>query len=125
MSQMNFLGLVVNDLNAATTFYTQNLGLKVNQAESVPNMYTQFETNGGAIFGLLLRGGFEQEGVKGVNQTFDMALLVDDIDATFAQWQANGVEMLNQPHDMPFGRTFLCRTPDGHVLRLYSRPAMH
>ncbi len=115
---MTFLGLVVKDVAKATEFYTQKLGLKVNQTESIPNIYTQFVTDGETIFGLL--GGFEQEGV---NQTFDPALLVADVDTTYNQWRAAGVEMLGEPHDMPFGRTFLCRTPDGHVLRIYSRPS--
>jgi predicted enzyme related to lactoylglutathione lyase len=116
--QLTFLGIVVKDVAAATQFYTQKLGLKVNEKESVPDFYTQFVTEGGAIFGLV--GGFEQEGV---NQPFDAALLVEDVDGVYSQWQAAGVEMLGEPHDMPFGRTFLCRTPDGHVLRLYSRPS--
>jgi predicted enzyme related to lactoylglutathione lyase len=116
--QMTYLGLVVKDVTKATEFYTQKLGLKVNQAESIPNIYTQFVTDGETIFSLV--GGFEQEGV---NQTFDPALLVPDVDATYDQWRVAGVEMLGEPHDMPFGRTFFCRTPDGHVLRIYSRPS--
>ena len=118
IQQMTFLGLVVKDVAAATEFYTQKLGLAVNEAESVPDFYTQFATDGGPIFSLL--GGFEQEGIS---QTFDPALLVADVDATYAQWQAAGVEMIGEPHDMPFGCTFLCRTPDGYVLRIYSRPS--
>lgn len=117
-TQMTFLGLVVKDVAAATEFYTQKLGLTVNEKESIPNLFTQFTTDGGAIFGLV--GGFEQEGVS---QNFDTALLVADVDATYNQWQTAGVEMLGEPHDMPFGRTFLCRTPDGHVLRIYSQPS--
>jgi predicted enzyme related to lactoylglutathione lyase len=119
-TQMTFLGLVVKDVAQSTEFYTQTLGLKVNQAESVPNFFTQFETDGGPILGLV--GGFEQDGVS---QNFDTAFLVDDVDATYNQWQAAGVEMVGEPHDMPFGRTFLCRTPDGHVLRIYSRPSIN
>ena len=49
--------------------------------------------------------------------------LVEDVDGVYSQWQAAGVEMLGEPHDMPFGRTVLCRTPDGHVLRIYSQPS--
>jgi predicted enzyme related to lactoylglutathione lyase len=117
VQQMNFLGLVVKDVATATEFYTQKLGLKVNEKESIPNFYTQFDLNGGAIFGLI--NGFEQ---PGVDQAVDIALLADDVNGTYAQWQAAGVEMISEPHDMPFGRTFLCRTPDGHVLRVYAPP---
>ena len=115
IQQMNFLGLVVKDVEAATKFYTEKLGLTVNQAESIPNVYTQFNLKGDTIVGLLT--GFEQPGVA---QTFDTALMVDDVDATYTRWQEAGVELLGEPRDMPFGRTFLFRTPDGHVLRAYA-----
>jgi predicted enzyme related to lactoylglutathione lyase len=116
--QMQFLGLVVKDVPAATKFYTEKLGLQVNEQQSVPNFYTQFDLNGGAVFGLI--NGFEREGI---DQAFDAGLLVDDVDATYAQLQAAGVDMIDEPRDMPFGRTFLFRTPDGHVLRVYNSPA--
>ena len=112
---MNFLGLVVKDLDAATEFYTDKLGLEVNIKESIPEQYTQFETNGGAVFALLT--GFEKEGI---DQPFDAALVVPDIDAVYEKWVANGVELLGEPHDMPFGRTAFARTPDGHVLRIFT-----
>jgi len=119
INQMNFLGLVVKDVPAATEFYTQKLGLQVDKAQSIPDFYTQFSLNGsGAIFALL--GGFEQEGIE---QPFDAALAVDDVDATYARLQAAGVQTLSEPRDMPFGRTFLFRTPDGHVLRIFGAPA--
>jgi predicted enzyme related to lactoylglutathione lyase len=116
IQQMSWLGLVVKDIPAATEFYTQKLGLTLNEAESIPNFYSQFVTQGGAILGLI--NGFEQEGI---NQSFDTALIVADVDATYAQWQTAGVEMVSEPHDMPFGRTFLFRTPAGHVLRVMAR----
>lgn len=112
---MNFLGLVVKDLDAATAFYTDKLGLAVNTKESIPEQYTQFEINGGTIFALLT--GFEKEGI---DQSFDAALSVPDVDAVYEKWQANGVEFVDAPHDMPFGRTAFVRTPDGHVLRVFT-----
>ena len=112
---MNFLGLVVKDLDAATAFYRDKLGLKINEAESVPNQFTQFETDGGAVLALLT--GFEKEGIE---QSFDAALSVSDVDAVYAKWQEAGVEFVGVPHNMPFGRTVFVRTPDGHVLRVYT-----
>lgn len=117
VQNMTFLGLVVKDVPASTAYY-QKLGLSVNEAQSIPDAYTQFDLDGGAIFGLI--NGFEQEGIS---QPFDAALLIPDIDATYEQWQAAGVELLSEPRDMPFGRTFLFRTPDGHILRAYRPPA--
>ena len=118
IQQFPFLGLVVKDINAATAYYQEKLGLTINEKESIPNFYTQFELDGGGAT-LSLLTGFEQEGIE---QNFDAALYVDDIDAAYSQWQAAGVEMLGEPRDMPFGRTFLFRTPDGHVLRIMTKP---
>jgi predicted enzyme related to lactoylglutathione lyase len=120
IQQMAWLGLVVKDIPAATEFYTQKLGLTLDQGESIPNFYSQFVTQGGAILGLI--NGFEQEGI---NQPFDTAFIVNDVDAAYNQWQTAGVEMVSEPHDMPFGRTFLFRTPDGQILRVMSRPAVN
>jgi len=119
INQMSFLGLVVKDIPAATEFYTNTLGLAVNTQASIPNVYTQFDldNNGGATFALL--GGFEQDDVE---QSFDTALAVDDIDATYTKYKEAGADLLSEPRDMPFGRTFLLRTPDGHVLRFF-KPA--
>lgn len=117
IQQLPFLGLVVEDINAATKFYQNSLGLEVDNKESIPDFYTQFVLNGGATFGLIT--GFEHEGIS---QNFDAALFVDDVDASYANWQKAGVKMVSEPTDMPFGRTFLFQTPDGHVLRAMTPP---
>lgn len=117
IQQINFLGLVVKDLEAATNYYQDTLGISINQEQSIPNFYTQLNLDGDTTVGLLT--GFEQEGIE---QSFDTALRVNNIDDLYAQYQAKGVELLSEPRDMPFGRTFLFRTPDGHILRAYTPP---
>jgi predicted enzyme related to lactoylglutathione lyase len=112
----NYLGIVVKDLAAATAFYRDTLGVPVNEEESIPGAFTQFRLAGGAI--LALQAQTEAPG----RPPFEPALLVDDVDAVYTAWKAKGVEMLDEPHDKPFGRTFLFRTPDGHVLRAYQPP---
>jgi predicted enzyme related to lactoylglutathione lyase len=113
ISQANYLGIVVDDLAAATAFYRDRLGLAVDEQESIPGAYTQFKLKGGSIFSL-------QAGTEIPNgQSFEPALLVDDVDATYAAWKAQGIELLDEPNDRPFGRTFLFRTPEGHVFRAY------
>ena len=118
MQTMSFLGLVVKDIEAATKFYRDTLGFEVDEGQSVPQAYTQFKLNGGAILGLLT--GFEQEGIE---QAFDAAIVVEDADSAYARMREKGVEVVGEPHDMPFGRTFLFRTPEGHTLRAYAPPS--
>jgi catechol 2,3-dioxygenase-like lactoylglutathione lyase family enzyme len=57
IQQMAWLGLVVKDIPTATEFYTNKLGLRLDEAESIPNIYSQFITEGGALLGLI--NGFE------------------------------------------------------------------
>lgn len=117
IQQMAFLGLVTKDINASTEYYQDVLGLPVNEKESIPDFYTQFDLNGGASLGLIT--GFEDESIQ---QNFDSALIVEDVDAAYEKWLKAGVKMLSEPRDMPFGRTFLFETPDGHVLRAMTMP---
>lgn len=116
ITHASYLGIVVDDLEAATTFYRDALGFTIDQEESIPGRYTQFKLDGETILSL-------QADTQTPNgQPFEPGLMVDDVDATYATWTSNGVDILAEPHDMPFGRTFLFRTPDGHVLRVYQAP---
>lgn len=116
VKQANYLGIVVKDVAAATAFYRDTLGIPVDEPESTPGYFTQFKLHGGAT--LALQPNVETPD----DQAFQPALLVDDVDATYAAWQAKGVQMVDEPNDKPFGRTFLFRTPEGHVLRAYQYP---
>lgn len=115
----NFLGLICDDVPTSTRYYTDVLGFELNEAASVPGYYSQFVTKDGAIFALVNDFG----NAEGLDQNFDTALEVADVDAVYAEWQANGVEMVTDVSDMPFGRTFLARSPDNHILRVMQSSA--
>ena len=118
IKQMNYFGIAVDDVAETTLFFQEKLGLIVDEDESIPNRFTQFKLSGGAT--LALQSGVEQEGIEAdIGQTFDVGLEVDDVDAAYMQWQEKGVDVLNEPHDMPFGRSFLVRVPSGLILRAY------
>jgi predicted enzyme related to lactoylglutathione lyase len=50
----------------------------------------------------------------------ELYLQVDDTDAAYAAWKERGVEMLTEPHNEPFGRTFAFKDADGRVLHAYA-----
>ena len=110
----NFLGLICDDVPASTRYYTDILGFELNEAASIPGYYSQFVTKDGAMFALV--GGFGTD--QDIDQTFDTALEVENVDAVFAEWKAKEVEIITGILEMPFGRTFLARTPDNHILRV-------
>ncbi|MFJ2993847.1 VOC family protein [Pandoraea sp. NPDC087047] len=41
------------------------------------------------------------------------------VDATWEDWRARGITILQVPTTMDFGRTFVASDPDGHRLRVY------
>lgn len=41
-----------------------------------------------------------------------------EIDARFEQWRAKGLQVVSEPHDAVFGRTFVVADPDGHLIRV-------
>ncbi|MGL4286343.1 MAG: VOC family protein [Phreatobacter sp.] len=43
-----------------------------------------------------------------------------EVDATHAHWQARGIQILQAPTVLDFGRTFVGLDPDGHRLRVYA-----
>ena len=112
----NFLGLICDDIAASTRYYTDVLGFELNEEASptAPGYYSQFLMKDGAVFALVDGFGVGQE----LEQNFDTVFEVEDVDAVFAEWKEKEVEMVTDVIDMPFGRTFLARTPDGHILRV-------
>jgi predicted enzyme related to lactoylglutathione lyase len=108
-TNVGYVGIIVKDVGEATAFYRDTLGFALEGAS--PTM-AQFETEGGAILGV------QVSDLPG-EQPFEVAFIVDDVDATYATWKARGVEMLEEPHDRPFGRTFVIRAPQGHILRVF------
>ena len=41
------------------------------------------------------------------------------VDATHADWTSRGINVLQAPTDLDFGRTFVALDPDNHRLRVY------
>ena len=115
IKQLNFVGLVVEDLDNAVDFFTKKLGLTVNSKMMEAGAFTAFALDGGAAFAVV--AGIPD--APDLRVSTDLSFVVDDADKKYEQWKANGVEMVTPVHDMPFGRTFLFRTPDGHPLRAY------
>lgn len=113
ITKSNYLGIVVDDLEAATAFYRDTLGVTVDEAQSVPGQHTAFHLEGGSV--LALQAGTEIPGGQG----FEPTVQVKDVDATYAAWKARGVDLIDEPNDQFFGRTFLFRTPQGHIWRVY------
>lgn len=45
----------------------------------------------------------------------------DELDRLWAGWKDDGIAILQDPVDLPFGRTFTAADPDGHRIRVLYR----
>ena len=117
----DFMLLYVEDPAASARFYGELLG---NEPLDASPGFVMFKLDNGMRLGLWGKdtvsptpnapGGFEIGWPVGSNA---------DVDQIARDWAANGVDILQQPENMSFGRTFTALDPDGHRLRVY-QPAL-
>lgn len=110
--------LFVDDLAAAREFYARVFELPVHYEDDVS---TVFEFDGTLInllqedeaYDLIAPAGVADAG-SGARMQFTIG--VDDVDATVAELQSRGIELLNGPIDRPWGiRTASFQDPAGHI----------
>jgi predicted enzyme related to lactoylglutathione lyase len=111
----------VNDAPAAARFYGNLLGM--SPSFETPG-YITFDLGPGADLALW-SGQFEDLSPE-VPRTSEVCLAIDGgrpdkLNATFKQWQSQGVTILREPHDAGFGLTFLAADPDGNRIRVAPR----
>lgn len=104
---LNFVLVHVDDVAPARAFYTEKMGLAV--ADEQPG-FVQFAQPGGrgAAFAIIERGA----------EVPELWWDVENADAAYAELKRQGVEILSEPEDRPFGRTFSIKDPAGNALHL-------
>lgn len=107
-----FVTLHAPDYPATRAYFTDVLGFEVTEERPGANA---FVSASGA--GLAIRG--DQGVALPVDTGVSVYFIVPNLDSYHAQLVARGADIAEPPHDMPFGRTFTVRTPDGHRLGFY------
>ncbi len=109
---LNFVMLYVPDIQKARAFYTEKLGFVVEDEQPT---FVQFKQNAGmgAIFALQEQANFSP------HQGVELWWMVDNADATYATLVSNGVEIVSQPSDEPFGRAFTIKDPAGNIINMF------
>lgn len=116
---LNYVIIYVNDINKMKKFYTEALGMSIVEAHSSPAFVT-VSSAGGAVIGLQDKSASQlppRDETQAGN--VELSFASDDVDATWKQWQQNGVEMITEPLDLPFGRYFMAKDVEGHYLSVY------
>lgn len=112
--------LYVRDVAASARFYADLFDLAPDL--ETPR-FTSFTLPGGHH--LALWSGYEgrpapvaDEGTPTSELGVALPGAPQSVDEAHADWAARGLEIVEAPHDAPFGRTFVARDRDGNRLRV-------
>ena len=104
--------VTTDDVPRARKFFTEKLGLGTE--DDMADAFSQFTTRDGTLWAVMQRP--EHATPLGA----ELYLQVDNVDEAHQVWRTRGVEMVTEPHNEPFGRTFAFKDADGRVLHAYS-----
>lgn len=116
---LGFVVLYVHDMERAKAFYTKTLGLTMVEEVSGP-AFLALRPAGGSMLALqdIAAARFPPAWEKQPG-SMELSFEVDDVDGTWQRWKEEGVELVADPMDLPFGRYFMARDPEGHYLSVY------
>jgi predicted enzyme related to lactoylglutathione lyase len=115
----DFISLQVRNLAASRTFYTELLGLTIDERFNTPD-FVLFDTN--SIPFALREANVDLD--KASQPGWGMTLWIDcdRVNALHAKLEEAGVTIITPPYDGPFGRTFVFADPDGYRLTANENP---
>jgi catechol 2,3-dioxygenase-like lactoylglutathione lyase family enzyme len=122
MLDVSFVLLYVDNPSRSAAFYGDLLGRP--PVESSPT-FAMFAMSSGLMLGLWSRHTVEPA-AAGAAGSAEIAFTVADrgtVDATHEDWSRRGLEIVQTPTDLDFGRTFVALDPDGHRLRVFTPSA--
>ncbi|MRX32663.1 VOC family protein [Aminobacter sp. MDW-2] len=118
MRSPSFIILYVDKPEASGAFYAKLLGRQ--PVETSPT-FVMFVLDNGFKLGLWSRRT-AQPAASAAGGGAELVLAVESpgaVDATHSDWAGRGLNILQAPTDMDFGRTFVALDPDNHRLRVY------
>jgi predicted enzyme related to lactoylglutathione lyase len=120
IKRIKFIGIPVRDQDRALSFYTGNLGFRVltDQQFSPTQRWIEL-TIPGAETGIVL---FTPEGHEDRVGTFvNTSWEVDNIQSTYEELQARGVEFTGPPQKQSWGTFAMMKDSEGNQIVLSSR----
>src|SRR5437763_702958 len=103
---LGFVVLYVHEMDKLRAFYTDVVGLTVMEEISSPTFVT-LRPDDGAMLGLQDRAASRlPPGQETQPGSVELSFEVADVDSTWQRWKDQGVALLTDPLDLPFGRYF-------------------
>jgi predicted enzyme related to lactoylglutathione lyase len=115
----DFMSLQVRNLSASRTFYTDLLGLTIDERFDTPD-FVLFDSNSIPFAIRSARVNLDDAPHPGLGVT--LWIDCDQVNALHATLEAKGVTIITPPYDGPFGRTFVFADPDGYQLTANENP---
>lgn len=108
--------LYVSDIKRSTDFYKT-----IFKAEPVftSPRYVAFAADGEALFAIWTGGTSPDINAPRFSEVGIMLPSNEDVDTLYEEWKSNpDIKVLQEPQTEIFGRTFLIKDPDGHIIRV-------
>jgi catechol 2,3-dioxygenase-like lactoylglutathione lyase family enzyme len=110
---LGLVSLYFQDLDRARAFYTETLGMAIAPEFTGPD-FIFLALRGAAL--ALRPISATLDGAQTGPGSVDISILVDDVDAAYADLTAKGVDIRTEIGDVGAGRAFFARDPEGHVI---------
>jgi catechol 2,3-dioxygenase-like lactoylglutathione lyase family enzyme len=117
MMKFDHLMLPVTDLVRSRAWYIDTLGLTVEFEISDRRAVALRDSDGFTIF-------IEEAPAPARPGGCTLYFQVGDVDATFTEWSARGVEFSQSPRKSYWGYGVELRDPDGYLVRLWDERSM-
>ncbi|HEX4767768.1 MAG TPA: VOC family protein [Lichenihabitans sp.] len=119
MPDPSFIILYVDAPPKSAAFYAGLLGAPVLENSAT---FAMLPLRPGVMLGLWSRHTVEPAATAGGGGAEIGFTVVNPaaVDTTYADWAGRGLDILQTPVDMDFGRTFVALDPDGHRLRVFA-----
>lgn len=124
--RLSIIPIQISDQQAALEWYTEKLGMeKVMDDPMGPELrwITVKLPEDEVQFVLANFGAFDPDGAQ-PGSTSGYVLWTDDIQSTYEEWSAKGVEFSEPPTQQVWGHQALFHDPDGNGWVLVQRPAI-
>ena len=118
ITHIKFVSIPVSDQDAALAFYTEKLGFRVitDQPFGKQRWIELRVGSSETRFVLFTPQGQEDR----IGSQFNGSLACDDVEATYRQLTARGVEFVSPPQKQPWGEFAIMKDPDGNQFVLSS-----
>ena len=111
--KFNGVAIFTRDIAKAAAFYEKTLGLTAFDIEGSMAMFKRPGEGYVSIFDPTQYGPADGE------QPAELWFTTDDPDAAHAELKRSGADVVSEPQDFPYGRSFMVRDPQGYRISIY------